>query len=67
MIAFINFNRRLIHNKPTFVFFYYNKEKPNNRTERFKISIIAAISLASAYGNGCEKRVFNLKINSTSH
>ena len=29
----------------------------------FKISIIAAISLTSAYGNGCEKRVFNLKIN----
>ena len=29
----------------------------------FKISMIAAISLTSAYGNGCEKRVFNLKIN----
>ena len=29
----------------------------------FTISIIAAISLTSAYGNGCEKRVFNLKIN----
>ncbi|EFQ59153.1 hypothetical protein HMPREF9192_0887 [Streptococcus vestibularis F0396] len=40
MIAFVTFNRRLIHNAPTFVFFYYNKEKPNNRTERFKISII---------------------------
>ncbi|CAD0120269.1 protein of unknown function [Streptococcus thermophilus] len=34
----VNFNRRLIRNAPTFVF-YYNKEKPNNRTEHFEISI----------------------------
>lgn len=26
MIAFVTFNRRLIHNEPTFVFFYYNKD-----------------------------------------